>query len=47
MTNRRSPARACKDCGAPSDQRAYCAICDPHKRTSGHRDKYADKKVPA
>ncbi len=40
---RKMTRRNCKQCGATSDLRALCSICDPHKRTSPHWDKYDDK----
>jgi hypothetical protein len=43
MTTRRLPARSCKNCGAPSDQRALCTLCSLRKLTTAHWDKYADK----
>jgi hypothetical protein len=39
---KKAPGRSCKQCGAPSDNKALCSRCDPNRQTQPHRDKYAE-----
>jgi hypothetical protein len=42
MSTRRA-TRSCKECGKPTDARAYCSVHDQHKATSAHIDKFENK----